>query len=964
MCESRSVTSEEVDYWRGQYGIKLHGYTTHARPDGSRDHRDLLPMLQALAASCRNIAPVAGLGMGTTGESKAERVLALTRYTSGLVRRFDTTSVPFEVRVSRVRKANDFNLRFERFEGWTTIRFLTEGPPTAYLIGSPGAGKSYALRLAARQLASRLQQACMEDALDAASLALPLFIDLKLYQGDLRAQIAAQLPAGFTLEQLRGELRLKLFLDAFNEMPSEHLENGALFASIETLASEIGSFDFAIASRTSDGIATRSDDGAFYQIDWFEKRHVDAVLAAHGIKLAGPFANDIRALLSRTFFLHLVVTGLVEIPANASPRDVYASFAAKLQSRFAERFGTLLELHPIFSKIAYRAIGSESEAFPLAWLTDLLSARIPQTAAFNKTDVINWLVSQQVLIPYTGRRASFVHQSITEYYAATELAHRSGAEMGWLRETIVSKKWDQCLFLAFALMDRAIADQVLSDVIEADLGLAINAVRYAEEGQSPAVNRILEAVIARVAGKDAPQHIHLFSLYNLPVGPEHAELLCKLVKVRNGIGGQALTLLAQIKGVAFKPELLDLLETYAGDFNFSVNGIAPALKPMLEEADLLRLLHIAEMWRTKGGEDSCSAISDLLGSYEPDRLLRAASTNIGDMAPEVASLIADALYERNDDASFSVQAELLLAHPNKTTSAFCIALAGAKHGQVTNYRCLDHRHIEAIWSARFSQALWARALADVCVLRPDLAEHVACMAKRYDGIEAIALLYCAGADNETLFVAVEDLLQNDDEQLRVQPFVNFGLRQLDWQGRELLFARGLGRNLPALRRELLKKVSDAPPMRRGVVGLAALRPIIEMVKADLVPNDWLGRRELGGIIAHLGDAEVLDYCLSALVDGPDWLRQWVKAHYLHQAEGLTSDALNDEMMAALLADLNFPGKLQRFWYDPLGSIATDRLVVERLLPLAEGASAIFRQNLAVVLGTSGDRYGKRYLMPA
>ncbi len=916
------VTPEEVDYWRGQYGIKLHGYMTHVRPDRSRDHRELLLILEALAASGRTIAPAAGPGMRPTTASKAERVLALTRYTAGLVRRFDNTSVPAEVRVSRVRKANDFIFRPERFEGWTTTRFLTEGPPAAYLIGSPGAGKSYALRLAACRLASRLQRACIDDALTAAGLTLPVFIDLKLYKGDLRAQIGGQLPAGFTLEQLRGELRLKLFLDAFNEMPSEHLENGALFAALDALESEIGSFDFAIASRTTDGLANRSDDGALYQIDWFEKPHVDAVLAMRGIKLAGPFTDEIRALLSRPFFLQLVLKGSVEVPANASPRDVYASFIAKLQSQFSNRFDTCFELLPIFSKVAYRAIGSDSEAFPLAWLTDLLVAQIPQAAKFTAKEVINWLVAQQILIPYTGRRASFVHQSITEYCAATELARRSRADMVWLRETITSKKWDQCLFLALALMEPTIANQVLSDAIEADLHLAINAIRYAEEGQSPAVSRILEAVIARVAKSDV-QHVDFLSLHNLLVGPEHAELLHKLVEVRDSIGGEAVMLLTQIKGAAFKPELLDLLETHAGDYNFSANGIAPALAPMLDESDLPRLVRMAKIWRSKGDEDSCYAISQLLGSYEPERLLRAVSTRIEDMPPEIASLLAEALSERKDDASFSMEAELLCAYPNETTSSFCLALGVVKRGQEASYRRLGARHVEAIWSARFSQGLWASAMSDVCLLRPDLADHVARMAEAHDGIEAIALRHCAGADNEILMVALEQLLQRDDESLQDQPFVILPLRKLDWRGRELLFARSLVRDLPTLRTALLHQVVEASPMRRGAIGLGTLRHVIGMVRASLGPDEWGERDGLGEIVAHLGDAEVQGYCLSALVDGPEWLRHWVKTHYLHQAEGLRSDALSDEMIAALLADLNVPGKIRQFFI--IRSVVSQRI---------------------------------------
>jgi hypothetical protein len=202
--------------------------------------------------------------------------------------------------------------------------------------------------------------------------------------------------------------------------------------------------------------------------------------------------------------LHLVAKGLVDVPANASPRDLFASFVATLQLAFSDRFATDLPLLPIFAKVAYRAIEAESEAFPLVWLADLIATQVPDAAAFSASDVVNWLIAREVLIPYTGRRVSFVHQSITEYCAATELARRSRNDTVSLRDTIASKKWDQSLFLALALMEPEAAETVLTEAIKADLSLAINAVRYAEEGQSAAVTRLLKVLIGRT--KDVNPH--------------------------------------------------------------------------------------------------------------------------------------------------------------------------------------------------------------------------------------------------------------------------------------------------------------------------------------------------------------------------------------------------------------------------------------------------------------------------
>jgi len=99
-----------------------------------------------------------------------------------------------------------------------------------------------------------------------------------------------------------------------------------------------------------------------------------------------------------------------------------------------------------------------------------------------------------------------------------------------------------------------------------------------------------------------------------------------------------------------------------------------------------------------------------------------------------------------------------------------------------------------------------------------------------------------------------------------------------------------------------------------------------------------------------------------MIHGPERLKHWVKAHYLRWVEDITIDALTDDMVASLLSDLNIPGKIMEFWYNPLGRLATERFVRERLIPLASGASSAFVENLEIVLKVAGDRHGKRYLI--
>ncbi len=161
------------------------------------------------------------------------------------------------------------------------------------------------------------------------------------------------------------------------------------------------------------------------------------------------------------------------------------------------------------------------------------------------------------------------------------------------------------------------------------------------------------------------------------------------------------------------------------------------------------------------------------------------------------------------------------------------------------------------------------------------------------------------ADNETLFAALEQLLGLDDTTLKHQPFDILPLRELDWRGRETLLVQSLVRDVPRLREVLLNHSMFSQPLARRSIDLTMMQPVIALV--EMMFDDqklWWNLYRLGIIVAHLGNEQVQAFCLDALVHGSSRLRLWVKQHYLSQAVNLTSDALDDDMIAALLADLN------------------------------------------------------------
>ena len=788
-----------------------------------------------------------------------------------------------------------------------------------------------------------------------------MLIDLKLYQGDLRAQIEAALPAGFSLFDFLGELRPKLFLDAYNEMPSNYSEDGSLLRSMEKLRDELGDFEYVITSRTSDGLPTQ--DLFYYELARFDLDHVDGALAKCGIVLSGHFEDDIRRLLSRPFFLHLVTNGTVSVPEGARPGDIYGSFLHNLQHSFVERFSINVPITSALSRTAYRALDNGREAFPLAWLTDqLLMLGDPVPSLMQ--DIVNWLIAREVLIPYSGARVSFVHQSITEYCAALELVRLCEAGLFSLRDTVALKKWDQCLFLALAMMPRGKAEEVLDFLIRADVELAFSAVRYADHGQSAAITKLLTILVE--GGRDSAEWTPVrFGLLRLPFDDEHTPYLERLLQFGGSIAGEAVQALALIRGTSIKPTLLELLSQQKSDYNFSVNGIAHALAPLLDETDLPRLLEIAvEAASMPESEIAHCAVGDLLAYFEPDVVIAAARDHVGSPLPHnLIKILCRALREREDIRSFEILADFVLGAHDAAVTGLYFSLPRDKGESVEMASGLSLNHVRAVWRCRFTAELWHAALHKLCSLRSDFASEMASIAKHTDGIERIAILFCIDADPSILREQLERLALRSEAELVQERFEIFQLSRLDWTGTGSLYPRLLINGVHQLRRSLLGNSCPCHIKGLGLFGPDVLIPVVEMAAAlpHRAENSWV-RDQLGSIVAHHGDKAVRQYVLDQLAHGSLETKHWVKISVLRFCNDVSTDDMSEDAVAFLLADLSRANAFSP-WNNPIGRTATERFVNERIIPLARGASETVLTNLSIVLKTAGDRHGCRYLLP-
>ena len=102
--------------------------------------------------------------------------------------------------------------------------------------------------------------------------------------------------------------------------------------------------------------------------------------------------------------------------------------------------------------------------------------------------------SKSILIPYTGARVAFFHQSATEFLAACELARRYQVSPQILNEKLTLTRWDQALFLALSLLPQNESAAFLQAVIDTDFALALNASKYLEIGREEVIAERLSVI--------------------------------------------------------------------------------------------------------------------------------------------------------------------------------------------------------------------------------------------------------------------------------------------------------------------------------------------------------------------------------------------------------------------------------------------------------------------------------------
>ncbi|HYI39845.1 MAG TPA: SIR2 family protein [Allosphingosinicella sp.] len=967
------LSPEEIDHWRRHYGIHLVSYETKPSPDGGRDHSALLSLLDGLLEpelpEPSDSAPPPG-----PDPKSSDMLFALTRYCSGLTR-VSRAEREFQIRVTSEQRAQPGR----PFAGADPYHFapveklLTQGPPRAILVGMPGAGKSYSMHMAAAAMAEAAQADCLSENPDL-NTPVPVIADFKFYRGSLLALIDETLPPALPFTILTQTRPVRVFLDSFNEMPREFWENAAYSGDLQDFLKTFGGVELVIGSRSDDGL--RDLGIPVYNLDHIDDKDVLAEVTRLGLDIRGPFRSDFLRLLSRPFFLQMVATKGVALGTSPRPQDLYHGYFGNVQSEWDRRFSDPLNLVSVLSACAFGALNAGEEAFPAAELMRVLRQALDASpAATDPQDAVNWLIARSVILPRTGGRVTFVHQSITEYLAATEFVRRYEAEPAALEEKLALRRWDQALFLTLSLLPAEKSDDFIDRLTAADLLLALNAVKYVDGPTDELVERLLRTVLSKYDEEGRPDFLITHAIEgSLPLAPRHEPLLKEMLGRGGALGAAAAKGLAAMKGREIKAELLNILAANPTDFNLT-SGILRTLAPFVDPPDveiLGRWVEELEELHEHDDEDVSGiqyGFSKLFADLDVDTVLEGFLRGRGlhEISSTVAKSIANAVENRTDGKEIKIAADLIAAKHGEEGAEIIFFSKQAKNSTTKQeWDLFNSDHLRALIVAIKDNGGWSpMALSKICEHRPELRSQVVELAEdESEWVRAVLVHLAGGSGESNLFSLLQGIVEMPADERRHIPYGLLTPVALNWAGHEDLYVSLLQLRDPKLRDYLL-----GPGLPVTVRGLGSL-PLGDLAQwfqwmLDLAGEEKNNLWEISRFGSLLGTYSGEEACrgfIDEFCKSDSRWRPLIGRFILPYAPSVSSDDLSEDAISYLLADLSREDAITALEGHLLGKCATERFVVERLVPLAAGAEGVFLKNLRAVLENAGARHGRRYLV--
>ncbi len=968
------INEQEKDYWRRNFGIHLIDYKTKINEDGIKDHSLILELLEELKST-----EVETHSSGLKLDS--DFVLSLNRH-AAKYSGFENSKLHLPLIVHPIENRKNWKGDFYSYRYYEAPieTLLDSGPDKLILVGLPGGGKSYSLKGSVARLSKLLTKECIEDSLEIGKSVIPIYADLKLYEGSIIDLIEQNIPVGMSMELLCSNFKVKLYLDAFNEIPKEYIESNHWISDFTDLLKK-ASFSLVISSRTIDGL--EKIELPCYNLDSLDKDFIKASLAKNELELKGLFRDEIIELLQKPFFYKLIFDNKFKINSEPRPQEIYYDLIKLISYRFLERFQIDFNLSEPISKAAMDSLDNGEEAFKIEVLKKYINLELENCniTSISNSQIINWLISQNFIVPIINERISFFHQSVTEYLAATRLATMFVENNEILKEKLSYRRWDQALYLTLSLLEKEEANKFLETVINIDFELALSSVKYMETDTQEIVKRLLLELGHKTNNDGGDMHRLSYILrHKVPISEFHIPVLRGLIELGDTLGGNVVGSLLDILGHDFKLEALSLLVERCNDYNFCTE-IGRSLKKYITEDDLPELLICSNKVQEKLNskkikrfEGFDSALGNMMEGFSPDLVYHTLYNPIISLSSQKVKIdvLCDFLKDSRNNESLEIAANLLLDGIDYIAFVLHLILNFSKPEDNLDYSIFKATHIKQLLkvakSKRNSNSDWAlNSITNICLKRVDLIPYVQAEVENSKGVLKAALSYSISSekDHKLVFEALEELLNLDFKSLAKEPFRFIShMYDLDWVGREVLFVKLLKlRNMKLAYSLCDKLVVYRKPNNQLIFDIGSIYWWLDWFAEYFESRclEWMFIDRVPSFISSYITTEKRDEFIKEFNNPKSKYRNVLIRTVFRNINGLIKDDFTEETIKYLLDDLKKP-RLEYHSNRILINIATESFVNELLIPRLESSEDIERENLKSLIESIGVKHKRRYLL--
>lgn len=928
-----------INYWRKNYRTEVISYDTVPKPDGTRDHSQMLALIQELRSDKfrRNLYRARSPGRMPPGH-----LLLLARLAASVARQRPApleVSFPLSVELEINPKSG-----FRPHPGQLKdLLRLHEG--SFLLLGDPGAGKSFTLKEYAADLADALTRRCLSDTGDTDEPHVPIFVDLTLYRGNMGELIQTMLPVGLELSNIFPGHRCTVVLDAANEMPREYIENERWVHDFTQLQTRFPEARFLIGCRNEAWV--KAIDLPIFIIREIDSKFVKKQLS--GIVSHEALGNPaLTQALSTPLLFSLVKTGRMVIQEALTPSGLYEAYWAKLNAKWTETTGETVDFVSALENVAYSMLENGIEYAPKVDFERALSAQ------FRRAEVpLTALLRDGTLVPLSGQRVSFFHQCLTEQLAAGVIAKQFEANPATLKALLRDKRWDQALFLAAGSLRPALGKEFIRKILDTDIAAGARAAYYIRREQAEVIDSILQQAIYR-GTDDFDQALDLsLILKDLPYNYSNVARLRVLAEQDDLLGGVA-------AGVLFSICPRDRRKIIAAsfsrheDYNYISNYIDASV-------DIWTKRHIYFFFEKLSGPSH--VMTDALSSYStlvsrlPEKDLPQFCQRFLGTSPACRWIIAQGLKDLDNPFATTVLKELVR---NGEQEAFYLFYSHLRFQRSTlNLKELPVDNVlvrsifnalstsKARWAVEAGQQLvrrnkeWAGAFRKLALEeitdRQIMAEVIAAEAPhREQPIRAALKRMSELSSHEIAAIGHDDFWQTASAEILVEALETRVSTLVD----DLpLYLRTWNEDFPILRKHgldwWLDWIEECSGGQCGnSIGTAYVLQQI-LLKGSKVGRQQLLNRFNEGLSEDFWRIGCCVFCGS---------------------ENVSTDEFSDAANRLLMAEAD-----NRPWIAQLlGEAATEEFVVSELLPLLEGREP--RRWLVETLRATGRRHNRRYMV--